>query len=63
MGLLDFCLFLCTILLYFTNQILIGGVLFTIDVTHTIIVTYLLLTGQYKDGKGNLIIFPGQKLN
>lgn len=63
MGLLDFCLFLCTILLYFTNQILICGVLFTIDVTHTIIVTYLLLTGQYKDGKGNLIIFPGQKLN
>ena len=63
MGLLDFCLFLCAILLYYTNHILIAGVLFTIDGIHTIIVTYLLLTGQYKDGKGNLIIFPGQKLN
>ena len=63
MGLLDFCLFLCTIFFYFTNHTLTAGILLVIDGIHTIVVTYLLLTGQYKDGKGDLIIFPGQKFN
>jgi hypothetical protein len=46
--------------LYFSGQFLIAGGLLFIDLIHTVIVTYLLLVGQYSDGQGRLITYPGQ---
>ena len=62
MGILDFGLFLGTVLLYFYGQFLIAGGLFIIDLIHTVIVTYLLLVGQYRDGQKKLITYPGQNI-
>lgn len=63
MGVLDLSLFIATCFFYISGDFLIAGILFLGDLTHTVLVTYLLLIGQYKDGNGNFIIFPGQKLN
>lgn len=41
---------------------IVGLVLFVIDVIHTVVVTFMLLVGNYKDGQGKLITYPGQKL-
>ncbi|MDO6638933.1 MULTISPECIES: NINE protein [Shewanella] len=41
---------------------LLGLGLIVIDVIHTIVVTFMLLVGSYRDGKGKLITYPGQKL-
>ena len=62
MGILDFGLFIGTLLFYVSGHSLIAGGLFIIDLIHTIIVTYLLLTGQYRDGQGKLITYPGQNI-
>lgn len=62
MGLLDFGLFTGTVVLYFSEHFLIAGGLFIIDLIHTVIVTYLLLVGQYRDGQGRLITYPGQNI-
>ncbi len=61
-GFFDLGLFIATMYFYFTDQFVIAGILFTVDLIHTIIVTYLLLVGQYRDGEGKLIIYPGQKI-
>ena len=61
MGILDFGLFACTLIAYIQQQYLIAGLSFAIDLIHTVVVTYLLLVGKYKDGKGNIIAYPGQK--
>lgn len=64
MGFLDFGLFIATLLfIYIFDTLIIGVTFFTIDLIHTVIVTYWLLTGQYKDGEGKLVTFPGQKIN
>lgn len=61
MGFFDLGLLLLAIyLMYWHNQPLLAGILFFIDVVHTIIVTYLLLIGKYKDGHGKPILYPGQ---
>ncbi|MCC4833692.1 TM2 domain-containing protein [Shewanella sp. 1_MG-2023] len=41
---------------------LIGAGLILIDVIHTVVVTFMLLVGSYRDGKGKLITYPGQKI-
>jgi TM2 domain-containing membrane protein YozV len=41
---------------------MIGLGLFIVDVIHTVVVTYILLVGNYKDGQGKLITYPGQKI-
>nr|WP_247663489.1 NINE protein [Shewanella sp. MMG014] len=41
---------------------LIGAGLIFIDVIHTVVVTFMLLVGSYRDGQGKLITYPGQKL-
>ncbi len=62
MGILDFGLFLGTVLCFASDFFLIAGGMLLIDIIHTIIVTYLLLVGQYKDGQGKLIAYPGQHI-
>lgn len=44
------------------SLIVLGVILLAIDVIHTIIVTFMLLVGSYKDGQGKIITYPGQKL-
>lgn len=41
--------------------IMTGAILLGIDVLHTLYVTFKLLVGEYKDGQGNLVTYPGQK--
>ena len=37
-------------------------ILLGMDVLHTIIVTFALLVGAFRDGDGRLVCYPGQKL-
>ena len=62
MGVLDFSLFLVFALLYYNNCFLYAGIVFILDLVHTIVVTYLLLVGKYNDGQGKRITYPGQKI-
>ncbi len=61
MGAIDLGLFIITLYFYFTGNILLAGLFFLGDSVHTVVVTYLLLVGQYKDGHGKIIKYPGQK--
>lgn len=40
----------------------LGVCILAIDFIHTFIVTILLLVGAYKDGRGHVVTYPGQKL-
>ena len=62
MGLLDLGLFIVVVYCYVNNHSLSAAHIYVIDLVHTIIVTYLLLIGKYKDGQGKLITFPGQQV-
>ena len=40
----------------------LGFSLLMVDFIHTVYVTYKLLVGEYRDGKGDMVTYPGQKL-
>lgn len=61
-GILDFGLFVASTYFFLQGELLIALAIFAIDSLHTFIVTIMLLTGSFKDGEGNLIYYPGQKL-
>lgn len=61
-GLIDFGLFVATLYFYYSGELLWAALVFAIDFLHTFIITILLLTGSFKDGKGKYICYPGQKL-
>ena len=61
-GIIDFSLLCLTIYFYATGQIGWAALFFIIDSLHTFIITIMLLTGSFKDGKGHIICYPGQKL-
>jgi TM2 domain-containing membrane protein YozV len=61
-GFIDFSLAIATIVLYLNGQIGWAVLVFLIDTIHTFVITILLLTGSFKDGDGNIICYPGQKL-
>ena len=61
-GLIDFSLCITAIYLYFTGSFGWAVAVFAIDSLHTFIITIMLLTGSFKDGKGGLICYPGQRL-
>ena len=63
MFLLDFGLFIAMLILLVDEQLFYAYLVLSIDVIHTVIVTYLLLIGKYKDGEGKIIPFPGQNIN
>lgn len=62
-GIIDFSLLCLSIYFYATGQIGWAILFFIIDSLHTFIITIMLLTGSFKDGKGNIVCYPGQKLN
>jgi len=39
-----------------------GAILFLIDMIHSIYVLVKLLAGEYTDGEGRLVMYPGQKV-
>jgi len=62
MGIFDLGLLILSMTLIFMGYPMFGYLFLMIDIFHTVIVTYQLLTGQYKDGEGNLILYPGQTI-
>lgn len=62
-GLFDFGLFVATLYFYFTGQLVWAFAFLAVDYLHTFIITIMLLTGSFRDGKGKTICYPGQRLN
>jgi TM2 domain-containing membrane protein YozV len=60
-GLLDLGLSLAWIYCFATGAPLLGVVFFLADWGHSLTVTILLLTGNFRDGEGRLVCYPGQK--
>ena len=44
------------------GNIVFGVILLAIDVVHSIYVLVKLLAGEYEDGEGRLVMYPGQKV-
>lgn len=61
-GLIDLTLFVLTIYFFATGNIGLALLFGGIDALHTFVITIMLLTGSFKDGKGNVVCYPGQKL-
>lgn len=40
-----------------------GWLILGIDIVHTIYVTYKLLVGEFKDGNGHIVPYPGQTIH
>ena len=59
---IDLGLFIATIYFFVTGQILLAFLTGATDAIHTFIVTIMLLTGSFRDGRGRLVLYPGQKL-
>jgi TM2 domain-containing membrane protein YozV len=59
---IDLSLFVATIYLFLTGHPMWAILTAAIDGIHTLIVTVMLLTGSFRDGKGRLVYYPGQKL-
>ena len=57
---IDLGLFIATIYFFVTGQILLAVVTGAIDAIHTFVVTIMLLTGTFRDGRGRLVLYPGQ---
>ena len=45
-----------------TQGVIFGVILLLIDVVHSIYVFVKLLAGEYEDGEGRLVMYPGQKI-
>ena len=61
-GLIDLSLFIATIYFYVNGQIYWAIGFAVVDGLHTFIITIMLLTGSFKDGAGNYVCYPGQRL-
>ncbi len=61
LGILDLGLSISAFVLWHNEYFLIGGLIFLVDIIHTVIVTFQLLVGKFKDGDGRLVPYPGQK--
>ena len=62
-GLLDFGMFVVGFTCIVSSNpaaVSLGMLVIIIDVLHTIWVTYRLIVGKCRDGRGLLITFPGQ---
>ncbi len=60
---IDLGLAIATLVLFAVGEPLLAFATAAIDAIHTFIVTIMLLTGSFRDGKGRLVCYPGQKLN
>lgn len=60
LGILDLSMSIVGITLI-SMDIWWGGLILVIDFIHTIIVTYKLLVGEFRDGDDKIVPYPGQK--
>lgn len=60
---IDLGLAIATVTLFLMGEPLMALLVGAIDALHTFIVTIMLLTGSFRDGRGRLVCYPGQKLN
>ena len=61
-GTIDLGLLIATYYFFLNGELLLAVLTGTIDGLHTLIVTIMLLTGSFRDGKGRLVPYPGQRL-
>lgn len=61
-GIIDVLLTIAWIYFFATGKILYAVVFIIADVVHSLTVTFLLLTGKFRDGNGRLVCYPGQVL-
>lgn len=61
MGMFDLGLSIAGFTLIFAGYPMWGALCLIIDGIHTIYVTYKLLVGEYADGEGRIVAYPGQK--
>ena len=61
-ALLDLALSAAWISCFATGEILYGVAFALADFAHSLTVTIQLLTGNFKDGRGRVVCYPGQKL-
>lgn len=61
-AIIDLSLFIATIYFIFAGQFMLAILVGAADGIHTFIVTIMLLTGTFRDGKGKLVPYPGQRL-
>lgn len=59
---IDLGLAILTIALFLMGEPMLALLTGAIDAIHTFIVTIMLLTGSFRDGKGRLVCYPGQRL-
>lgn len=66
LGFLDMGLSIGALALFmFGNSVeefVFGAILLVIDIVHSIYVLVKLLAGEYEDGEGRLVMYPGQKV-
>ena len=60
---IDLGLAIATVTLFILGEPLAAILVAAIDGIHTFIVTIMLLTGSFRDGRGRLVCYPGQRLN
>ena len=61
-GLLDLGLSVGWIWSFAVGEVLLGVTLLVLDMVHAFVVTIMLLTGNFNDGDGRVVCYPGQKL-
>jgi len=60
-GILDVGLSIGWIVCFMHGEVALGIVLMVADFAHAFGVTIMLLTGNYRDGDGRMVCYPGQK--
>lgn len=61
-GILDLGLTLGWIFSFAAGEPILGGLFLVADVAHALLVSILLLTGNFRDGEGCRVCYPGQPL-
>ena len=62
-GILDLGLSIGWVTCFATGDVLTGAVFLLLDLAHALVVTVLLLTGNFRDGQGRIVAYPGQRLD
>jgi TM2 domain-containing membrane protein YozV len=62
-GILDLGLTVAWVYCFATAQFLLGTLFLIADVVHALTVTIMLFTGNFRDGDGHVVCYPGQKLD
>jgi TM2 domain-containing membrane protein YozV len=62
-GILDLGLTVAWVYCFTTAQFLLGVLFLIADFVHALVVTMMLLTGNFRDGDGHVVCYPGQKLS